>query len=350
MSIPMKKMSDLTDLTGLDEDKHSFDLETLESYWDIVPLGGSSTVLDERPQLQLTKTPTGALGIEFTVRDDLVSEVKSSEGFSVETETLTDGVAVIRLTTSGIETELFVSFTLDLANLLSRLADDPACAEEHRTHALFTRIAAWQKFMKSTVRTLDGEKELGLFGELTVLRAWLDAGGSPQHLSAVWTGPGRDAHDFTFGRTHGLEVKTSLNHAPFVAKISSLGQLDTKTLPNLHVCAVYAEENDEGQTLGELVKAVEASLPTSVMREEFRSKVITCGVTTELLERTSRRLSVQRLLCARADELPRITPQSAPGVLSARYEIHLADDAGEPLASAYWKPAEDFFAELPELH
>lgn len=344
MNTSMKMMN------SLHEDLCSFDLKTIERYWDDVRPGGSVRVILERPRLNLTKTATGAHRIEFTVREDLLHDVKSSEGFTVETEMPAGGNALVRLTTSGIETDLFVSFTLDLANLLRKLETDPACGEETRTHALFMRISAWQKFMKSTERTLNAEKELGLFGELTVLQAWLDAGGSPQHLSAVWTGPVRDAHDFTFDKSHGLEVKTSLGHAPFVAKISSLLQLDTKECPDLHLCAVFAEECDEGRTLGELVKALESGLPTPAIREEFHSKVITCGLSTELLEKTKRRLSVQRLLCARADELPRITPQSAPGVLSARYEINLTDDAGEPVASAGWKSPEDFFAELSDQH
>jgi hypothetical protein len=79
--------------------------------------------------------------------------------------------------------------------------------------------------MRKGAQALSPESEIGLVGELTLLRVIIDAGVPPVTAIESWVGPFDGVQDFNLG-TGSLEVKATLSMTGFPAKIGSLEQLD----------------------------------------------------------------------------------------------------------------------------
>jgi hypothetical protein len=117
--------------------------------------------------------------------------------------------------------ELFASMACDVVGAL----DDSVAAgsDEGKLLRVFIgRVGAWQEFMRKGSQTLSPEAEVGLIGELTLLRAIIDAGVAPATAIESWVGPLDGIQDFEIG-AGALEVKATLSAAGFPAKIGSLG-------------------------------------------------------------------------------------------------------------------------------
>ena len=207
-------------------------IESLERAWDNVAEGGFLVFEPVPFEVRITKSRTGAKGLDFLLSADAEMEISSCEGFSAEIKGV-DGQTVLSLVgTEANGTNVFETFAVDLLRLCARMRRVGSIAPDDRMEAVRQRIVAWQDFMRSKAIGLSEEKEVGLFGELTVLLDWLQAGGSPQNIETVWKGPIRQAHDFEFVKPFALEVKTSTRNTPFKAQIESLQQLDSSEFEN----------------------------------------------------------------------------------------------------------------------
>lgn len=305
-------------------------IESLERAWDNVAEGGF-LVFEPLPfEVRITKSRTGAKGLDFLLSADAEMEISSCEGFSAEIKGV-DGQTVLSLVgTEANGTNVFETFAVDLLRLCARMRRVGSIAPDDRMEAVRQRIVAWQDFMRSKAIGLSEEKEVGLFGELTVLLDWLQAGGSPQNIETVWKGPIRQAHDFEFVKPFALEVKTSTRNTPFKAQIESLQQLDSSEFENLHLVALYIEETPEGDTLETLCGKIDEHFPTVLMREAFAARCVAAGLQTIHLQKPLRRFTLRNRLCLRADSMPRLTPQTVPGIARANYDVLLTNDAGSP--------------------
>ena len=119
-------------------------------------------------------------------------------------------------------------------DLFAMMADDVALTLEGLRGAdnerLFTtflaRIRAWQDFMR---RGGDGvlgpEAEVGLFGELELLRDIILAGLPAIVAVRAWQGPLDGVQDFALG-VGAIEVKCTVSPGSFPATVGSLDQLD----------------------------------------------------------------------------------------------------------------------------
>jgi hypothetical protein len=123
--------------------------------------------------------------------------------------------------------DLFASMACDVVGAL----DDAVAAgsDEGKLLRVFIgRVGAWQEFMRKGSQALSPEAEIGLIGELTLLRAIIDAGVPAALAVESWVGPLDGIQDFELG-TGALEVKATLSAAGFPARIGSLEQLDDST-------------------------------------------------------------------------------------------------------------------------
>ena len=107
-------------------------------------------------------------------------------------------------------------------------------------------IERWIKIWRSR-EPLGKEKQMGLFGELSVLEKLLVAGND--FAVENWRGPERATHDFEFTSRH-IEVKTTGTSDP-ILHISSLEQL-RPCEPTLYLVMVQIEI-EQGQTLPGLI-------------------------------------------------------------------------------------------------
>jgi hypothetical protein len=160
--------------------------------------------------------------------------------------------------------ELFLVLIQDLIETVLRQEDVKSAIE-----MFVERIEHWKKFLKkSSKKVLSNEEQLGLAGELCLLKLLIDSRGEYYALDA-WRGPLGAAQDFHCA-SNLIEVKSSTIGNQDEIKISSEYQLDGPTDQNLYLyhCIFYLnDDNAEGHTLPFLISEIEKS-----MSEEHKIK------------------------------------------------------------------------------
>lgn len=218
--------------------------------------------------------------------------------------------------------DLFATMAVDIIGTLSSLpAGDTRIAS-----TFFGRIKAWQDFMRiAPSGLLSPEAELGLVGELEVMRLLMSIGVPDSIAINAWKGPLDGVHDFAIG-CGAIEVKTTLSQIGFPAKINSLEQLDDSIVRPLFLCAVRMELCEKGQSLPMIVSAIRQSLfyDRSVLTQ-FDGALLHSGYLESLCKNYTRLFRiVDTHVLPISEAFPRITRKSVPtAVRSAYYEIDL---------------------------
>ena len=115
---------------------------------------------------------------------------------------------------------------------------------------------------------LSNEEEVGLFGELFILKDLLESG----HSTALtfWKGPSDGLHDFVNEGNWELEVKTSLNPNP-VVKVHPVTQLEPIDSPFHLIVVKLKTDKTNGTSLPEMIEEIESKLQTSGDKDKFES-------------------------------------------------------------------------------
>jgi hypothetical protein len=230
--------------------------------------------------------------------------------------------------------------SLDLFAMMAgdvvRLIESCSSVGEERLFQLFlSRIQAWQDFMeRGQGSVLVQEAEVGLFGEMIVLKGLIEAGVPAGIALDAWQGPLDGLQDFMIG-SGAIEVKTTLSANGFPATIGSLEQLDETLRQPLFVAGVRLALGEAGKTLTEFAAEVRG-----LLRDEpsalgtFESRLVQVGYLEAMADRYVRRFvhfstSVRRV----EDGFPRLTRLNVGvGIRKARYELDLdlvdVDDVG----------------------
>ena len=198
---------------------------------------------------------------------------------------------------------------------------------DDRLFQLFiTRIRAWQSFMhRGKDIILSPEKEVGLFGELELLRDFLSLGIPDTNVINSWEGPFEGIHDFKFGNG-AIEVKTTLAPNRFRAQISSLEQLDDALVQPLFLAAMRLSLNSSGITLPQQINNLHTILSkTPEALAMFNSAILNVGFTEDKAELYSRRfLSSEKRVMRISNDFPRITSANINiEIKKVKYEIDL---------------------------
>lgn len=253
-----------------------------------------------------------------------VSRVESSDG----------GLTWLALTRSSHGSlQLFGAMAVDV----SRALEYESGVEEARLLKVFLgRIRAWQEFMRKGAQALSPESEIGLVGELAVLRLVIDAGVSPVTAIGSWVGPLDGVQDFELG-TGSLEVKTTLSVTGFPVKIGSLEQLDDSLRQPLFLVGVRLRQSETGQRLPELV--AEMHDVTAGEAEAVRllsERLIAAGYFDAHAHRYTRRFTLEDSRAVEVrDSFPRLTSGNVPlGITKATYEIDLEKIPGPSISAA----------------
>lgn len=214
-----------------------------------------------------------------------------------------------------------------MADDLSRLLRISAAENEHAIFQAFVaRIRAWQEFMqRGPDGVLSPESEIGLAGELCVLRSLVGAGVSPYLAVTSWRGPIGGVQDFAVG-AGAIEVKTTISTSSFPAKVGSLDQLDDGVASPLYVAAVRLAVQECGISLPDAVGETRALIDVEpVARREFDSRLLHAGYFDTAAPRYTRRfLHIETRLLPVDSAFPRLLRGAVPaGVTRAHYEIDL---------------------------
>lgn len=246
------------------------------------------------------------------------------QGFSVERVDLHgDGatwVALSRKATGG--SDLFGAMACDVAGALD---EEPEAASQRLLTIFLGRVRAWQEFMRKGSQPLAAEAEVGLIGELTALANIIEAGVSSDVAVGAWIGPLGGLRDFEIG-TGGIEVKSTLSAAGFLARIGSLDQLDDAVRQPLFVAGVRLRQGSEGRSLPDCIEELRDIVRGDAEAERALSeRLLSAGYFDGHAEQYSRRfLHVDTRVVEVVKGFPRLIPGSVPhGVTRATYEIDL---------------------------
>ncbi|MBX9854467.1 MAG: PD-(D/E)XK motif protein [Gemmatimonadaceae bacterium] len=216
--------------------------------------------------------------------------------------------------------EIFSVMTADLLALPNNDSDTPHLIR------ISDRLADWAEFFRRQAESsLSEELQLGIIGELLMMRDFLIPFWGAELTILSWAGPFRRPQDFQ--GPVAVEVKSTLGSAGRPILVSNLRQLDPSLVGKpLYLAVLRAEVVAAGgATLLEVVREIKGVLPKN-LHQDFESRLLRSGVSAVSLE--SNRLPLFRALNWRlyrvADDFPRIVEGDVRhGVLDARYSISL---------------------------
>ncbi|MBS0466041.1 MAG: PD-(D/E)XK motif protein [Proteobacteria bacterium] len=286
------------------------------------------------------RSPDNAEAILLTFRSIRLApaeKLPEGQGFSVERAD-PDAAGQLRLALTrraAGSAELFAAMACDVVGALDEAAAAGA-AEPKLLQAFLGRVGAWQEFMRKGSQSLSPEAEVGLVGELTMLRAIIDEGMALNSAIESWVGPLDGVRDFEIG-TGAVEVKATLSTAGFPARIGSLEQLDDSARQPLFLACARLRQVESGRSLPDLVaemRDVAAGEPEAVRL--LNERLIAAGYFDAHADRYIRRFTLADTRVVEVIEgFPRLTPGSVPlGVTKASYEIDLDKAAGPSIPAA----------------
>lgn len=252
------------------------------------------------------------------------SQLPQGQGFRIERVGLGEDcqwLAIVRQSEGSLE--LFAAVVSDVCGLLESAK---SCTEELAYQRLLGRVRGWQEFMRKGREGLGPEAELGLVGELCLLRQLLDEGVLLFSAVQGWKGPLDGLHDFQIG-AGAIEVKSTMATEGFPVRIASLDQLDESQCPPLFLAALRFGSTDSGMSLPESVSDLRCLLePDPAATRLFEQALHQAGYLDMHAENYSRRFSLSEIRVHLVNaEFPRLTPFSIPtAIRRAQYELDLA--------------------------
>ncbi len=245
-----------------------------------------------------------------------------------------EGLTWLALTRSTYgSTELFAAMVADVVHAM----DAEHGSDEKRLLRIFLgRIRAWQEFMRKGVQMLSAEAEIGLVGELTMLRSLIDAGVPLVLAIESWVGPLDGVRDFEIG-TGAIEVKTTISATGFPARIGSLEQLDDSARQPLFIAGVRLRQGETGQDLTEVVANIrDIAAGEAEATRLLNDRLIAYGYLDTHADRYTRRFTlIETRVIEVKGSFPRLTPGNVPlGVMEATYQIELEKVAGQNIPAA----------------
>lgn len=228
---------------------------------------------------------------------------------------------VIKISAPASHQQVFTPFCNEIVDAVVTQQRDP-------WKAVAATIRSWQSAWRPARQSMDKITQVGLFGELLVLRSLMIPALGTAAVDQ-WSGPESERHDFVGERLH-IEVKTTRKGRP-EHEISRLDQLRTPTGPQLLFVSVQLEETIGGsETLATQVDhVVDLLRGDAAALDVFMTKMANLGWSEEM--RSSGELLRFFVRAAEVyevdDDFPRLPDDFLPpsGVVSIKYTIDLAN-------------------------
>lgn len=228
---------------------------------------------------------------------------------------------VVDLSAPPSHEQVFTPFCRDIV-------DAVVCQAREPWKAVAATIRAWQSAWKPVRPAMDKTVQVGLFGELLVLRSLMIPALGPAAIDQ-WSGPESERHDFVGERLH-IEVKTTRKSRP-EHEISRLDQLRTPPGCLLLFVSVQLEESLGGnESLATQLDAIVDLLRLDAAALDwFMTKMANMGWSEEMRNSGELlRFFVHSAEVYAVDEdFPRLPDNFQPpsGVVSVKYAIDLAN-------------------------
>ncbi len=169
------------------------------------------------------------------------------------------------------------------------------------------------------------EDEVGLLGELQVLRLLIGSGLPVALAVEWWQGPFDSLHDFVCSRGD-IEVKSSVRIGTFSANVGSLDQLDESLVQPLYLAAVQFSLSASGLRLPQHIDSVRTLLGADpTVAGSFEGKLLAAGY--HQISATHYHRQFSYLLTSLYEVhggFPRLTKARVPsGVVDAKYRLEI---------------------------
>lgn len=213
--------------------------------------------------------------------------------------------------------DIFATMVVDVLRTLEAAA---GTASRDMAEAFLERVREWQAFMARTHRPLSSDAQVGLLGELWMLRLLTETCLGAGALDC-WQGPLRAAQDFHVSGG-AIEVKSTVRTGSFLARINSIEQLDGDRTP-IFLCAFRFEESTSGISLVDIVSELRDRFGRAGVQRGFEALLMVMGYLDEHAPLYARTLILKDTRAFRSGgDMPRLTRADLPAaVRSAAYVL-----------------------------
>lgn len=218
--------------------------------------------------------------------------------------------------------DLFLVVSSDILMQILKLKGEQKAVEAFRH-----RLDHWIRFMKvSGPDGLSRMQQIGLFGELLVLKTLFKISDQPESILISWQGPKGGNQDFVH-KDCAIEVKTTEVNEPTRVNISNELQLDNYGFTHLILCHISVDERiGSGTSLPNLVDEISGMLDSHLIAL-FMDYLMEAGYhdIQRHLYADSGFIERSRNYYEITDNFPRVTPKDLRvGVSKVRYQIDLS--------------------------
>lgn len=213
-------------------------------------------------------------------------------------------------------------FAIMVVDVLRTLESAASSTGRDVMEAFLERVREWQAFMARTHRPLSSDAQIGLLGELWILRLLTGTSLGAGALRC-WQGPLRAAQDFHI-RGGAIEVKSTVRIGSFLTRINSIEQLDGDRAP-IFLCALRFEENLDGISLVDLVSELREKFGLAGVQRGFEALLMVMGYLDEHASLYSRTMTLKNARTFRSEgNMPRLRRNLLPAAIrSAAYVLDL---------------------------
>jgi len=218
--------------------------------------------------------------------------------------------------------EVFGILAEDILDEVAKATDEISAVR-----SLFSRLRAWQAFMRRGANGLSPQEQTGLLAELLTLEELLASGLDMGTVVAGWKGTLSGLRDVVIGSTE-IEVKAGIGANSSRFHVSHLAQLDDSTVHLLLLFHYALIDDVDGITLPEVVLRLKKLMITvdPASASMFENLLLAAGYASLDEERYQRRLSVRKMRIFEVrDDFPRLLRQEVrPGIVDAGYTVDVA--------------------------
>lgn len=215
--------------------------------------------------------------------------------------------------------DIFAIMVVDVLRALELVANS---SDREVMETFLDRVREWQSFMARSHRPLSPDAQIGLLGELFMLKLLSDTSLGVGALDC-WHGPLKAAQDFHV-RGGAIEVKSTVRTSSFLARINSIEQLDADPSP-LFLCAFRFEEDADGISLVDLVSELRHNFEGAGVLRGFEAFLLVMGYLEEHAALYARPFILKDSRAFLVDDnMPRLTRSLlSPAIRSATYVLDL---------------------------
>lgn len=224
-------------------------------------------------------------------------------------------VALIRKHEGAID--IFATITIDILRTMENSRSKIDVID-----VLLKRMKEWQSFMSKTRKPLSHDAQIGLLAELLFLKTLTETPMGNEALNC-WQGPFHAAQDFHI-KDGAVEVKATVKSDKFVAKISSIEQLDSEKAP-FFLCAYRFKKSDVGISLVDTVILLRQYFLIFERSRSFEAALLIIGYFKEHETNYLNKYEIKDISIFSVDEnMPRLTRDLLPNtVMNAIYTLNI---------------------------